>query len=369
MADNKLQHYVPKCHLRPFCHGPERGAINLFNISGARFIKGAPVKGQCASDYFYGEDRVVETMLQEWEGRYATIVRKATEDPASVTKRDLDELREFTLLQTFRTRGHVQKIVDTSKRQRDDIEAAANGRRIDLPPLMPVRVAVDMSINHFLNSRKVVSDLVCALVVNRTRIDFITSDDPAVITNRLFIQRRREDGTGLASAGAMLHLPLTPKLSFLAYDDHVYHAPEKRAHLIETEDRAAISELNELQILNSRHNLYYRDPETREQIGPEWDRYKGGRRDEAVVFRYYRQIADDRVERYEEVDQLKLEQGAAYLTRFSFVRAHPSRWTRLLQFRLRPKWIDTGALMGPLRPSVNIRRPPPAKPIYLRDRR
>jgi hypothetical protein len=67
MADNKLQHYVPKCHLRPFGHGDELRSINLLNLNSSQFIRGASLKGQCASDYFYGEDGVVERALQHWE--------------------------------------------------------------------------------------------------------------------------------------------------------------------------------------------------------------------------------------------------------------------------------------------------------------
>lgn len=369
MADNKLQHYVPKCHFRPFCHGEELGAINLYNIGASRFIEGAPVKGQCASDYFYGEDRVVERMLQQWEGRYSTVVRKISLDPAAATPEDLRELREFSLLQTFRTRGHIRKLVAMSQRQRDDLEEASQGRRVELPPVLPVKVAVDMSIRHFLESREVVSDLTCALIVNRTRSDFITCDEPAVITNRLLMQKHRDDSTGLASAGVMLHLPLTPKLSFVAYDGDVYHSPGRKAHIITADLPAAVTELNELQVLNAKQNLYYHDRASRDQVASEWAGFNQGRRDEAMVFRYYRQISDDQVERYEEVDALQLEPKASYLTRFSFVRAHPSRWTRLLPYRLHPKWEETGTLVGPIRCSVKIKRPPLGRPKFLRDRR
>src|SRR5262249_5330903 len=94
MPQNKLQHYVPKCHLRPFCLDSGGSAINLYNIARDRLIEGAPIKGQCARDYFYGKDRVLERALQEPEGAYAAIVDKAANDPGSITSMELGRLRE-----------------------------------------------------------------------------------------------------------------------------------------------------------------------------------------------------------------------------------------------------------------------------------
>ena len=359
MADNKLQHYVPKCHLRLFGHGDELRSINLFNLDSARFIRGASLKGQCASDYFYGEDGVVERGLQDWEGGYSTILRSLTADPRAVTEDDLARLREFALLQTYRTRGHVTRLTELVRRQREDLLAALNGRRLEIMDELPIRRAVDMSIGHFLNSRASVTDLEACLIVNMTRKNLVTSDDPAVLTNRYFLQKLHEEASGLISAGAILYLPLSPRLAFIAFDGDMYHAPDRRGNLIVTDDPEAVSELNEMQVLNSKHNIYYGDVGSEAQVTDEMKRFAQRRRQEVVNIQYYRLAGiENGVERYEPMDALEIRPRGEWVTSFHFFQVHPSRWTRLLKFRLRPRFVDTRTRVGHIRPNVVIPRRP-----------
>jgi len=122
MPANRIQHYVPKCHLRPFCSGSE--AVNLYNIRRDKLIEGAPIKGQCARTYFYGKDGKLERALQPIEGFYATTVAKLTNDHRSATPADLANLRDFTLLQTFRTYGYIEKLLAVSDSHYADLEVA-----------------------------------------------------------------------------------------------------------------------------------------------------------------------------------------------------------------------------------------------------
>jgi hypothetical protein len=355
MADNKLQHYVPKCHLRPFGHGDELRSINLYNLGSSQFIRGASLKGQCASDYFYGEDGMVERALQHWEGRYSTVLRSLAVDPHAATIDDLSLLREFALLQTFRTRGHVTRLTELVRRQREDILAASEGRRLDIMKELPIRQAVDMSIGHFLKSRASVTDLDSCLIVNGTRKQLVTSDDPAVLTNRYFLQRLREESSGLISAGAILYLPLSPRLAFLAFDGDIYYAPDREGNVISVNKADAISELNEMQVLNSKHNIYYGDPRAEAQVAEEMERFAQRRRTEVVHIQYFRLTGiKNEVEHYEPMDALEIRPGGEWITSFNFLQVHPSRWTRLLNFRLRPRFVDTGTRVGHIRPRVVV---------------
>ena len=63
MADHKNQHFVPRVLLRPFTKG-----INLNNIRADQLIPDAPLKGQCARHYWYGEDGQLEAILSKLEG-------------------------------------------------------------------------------------------------------------------------------------------------------------------------------------------------------------------------------------------------------------------------------------------------------------
>ncbi len=70
MAFNKNQHFVPRCYLKPFTEDGEDKAISLFNLDRAQAIHGAPIKGQCSGDYFYGDDGAFEPLMQAYERRY-----------------------------------------------------------------------------------------------------------------------------------------------------------------------------------------------------------------------------------------------------------------------------------------------------------
>lgn len=50
MAINKNQHFVPRCHLRPFTLGAAGLAINLINLDRKVLIPNAPVNNQCSKD-------------------------------------------------------------------------------------------------------------------------------------------------------------------------------------------------------------------------------------------------------------------------------------------------------------------------------
>jgi len=355
MPQNKLQHYVPKCHLRPFCLDSGGSAINLYNIARDRLIEGAPIKGQCARDYFYGKDRVLERALQEPEGAYAAIVDKAANDPGSITSMELGRLREFTLLQTLRTYSYVEKLMAMSDRHYADLEAAAPGKPLPPPMLANFDAAVMMAIHHFVKMRKHVRDLETCLILNEARRQFITSDDPAIHINRFHFQKLRKDSFGLGSAGAMLFLPLTPKLAFMAFDGNVYVLPSRHGNTIAIRRDDEVSALNELQLLHARQNLYYRDATTGETLVTEFRRHAARRPKVWHEFIYFEKVGEsDKGDDYERVEAMTLEGERQFISNMRPVHVQPSRWTGLLKYRLRPRFVDTGTGVGCIRPNHPI---------------
>lgn len=356
MSHNKIQHYVPKCHLRPFCPDGKRAAINLYNISRDKLITGAPIRGQCARDFFYGKDGTLERLLQGWEGDYATIVAKASSDPRSIDREDLAFLKEFTLLQTFRTYGYVEKVIELSEMQHSDMKAASSeGQR--LPPRMvdDVDQAVLMAVRQFIRSKDHVNDLDACLIANETRQEFITSDDPAIHTNRFHFQRLRKNSFGLGSSGAMLLLPLTPKLEFVAFDGNVYLIPERQDNFVAIRRVEEISAFNELQLLNARENLYYSEQETGAALVAEFKRCEAQRPRVWNAIDYFEKTDDTKhAEHFEKVEAMSLEPGREFLVAFHQIHVRPSRWTGILKPRLRPKVVDTGTGGGVIRPDCVI---------------
>ena len=110
MPDHKSQHFVPRCYFKAFSLSEEGAAINLFNIRSEKCVQNAPVKGQCARNYLYGENLKLEKSLQWYEGEYAGVISTLLSDPSSMSDGDIYNLRECMFLQGIvRLTGPEQK--------------------------------------------------------------------------------------------------------------------------------------------------------------------------------------------------------------------------------------------------------------------
>src|SRR5690606_17803131 len=110
------------------------------------------------------------------------------------------------------------------------------------------------SMRQYANSRQYIEDLKVCIVKNNTKIDFITSDDPAILTNRFHIQKLGLNTFGVASSGTLFFLPLSPKHSLLCYDGNVYFAKNKKGYLINISNYRDIISLNEFQYIKAANN-------------------------------------------------------------------------------------------------------------------
>jgi hypothetical protein len=212
--------------------------------------------------------------------------------------------------------------------------------------------AVMMAIHHFVKMRKHVSDLETCLILNEARHQFITSDDPAIHINRFHFQKLRKDSFGLGSAGAMLFLPLTPKLAFMAFDGNVYVLPGRHGNTIVIRRDDEVSALNELQLLHARQNLYYRDATTGATLVTEFRRHAARRPKVWHEFIYFEKVGEsDEGDVYERAEAMTLEGERQFISNMRPVHVQPSRWTGLLKYRLRPRFVDTGTGAGCIRPN------------------
>jgi hypothetical protein len=130
-----------------------------------------------------------------------------------------------------------------------------------------MKSAVQMAMLHFGDSMRIVDDLKVCIARNRTDRPFVTSDDPAVLTNRLHIQRRQkvQRSFGVRTAGAIFFLPLSPNLCAIVYDSAVYHTSQA-AGWIDVRRESDVDAINEHQILNCVANLYYRNWDLRDDL-------------------------------------------------------------------------------------------------------
>ncbi|MCC5605159.1 DUF4238 domain-containing protein [Nostoc favosum] len=366
MPENKLQHYVPKVYLRAFSTVAGGAAINLLNVDRNQPIQNAPIKGQCARNYLYGRDGELEKALQGPEGLYGRLAAKAIANPSDLSDAELNELRNLMLLQTFRSYGYLEKQIAMSNQHDADLLSAADGKRDQVELLdMTIPMAVDMALEHFMEMRWHIADLETVILVNNSRVDFLTSDDPAIHINRFHVQRRLIGGYGMGSSGCILLMPIAPRLLLMAFDPYIYKADGPTGSLVICREDQDVADLNALQLLHARHNVYFARWESAEKVQADFAKAKDGRPNTWHTFKYFRPAKQTpRGTQYVAIDRpAGGEEVVGTISMFSQVHVTPNRWPRFLRYRLKPSFVDTGTGQGVVRPGH-----PSLKRVMRRDR-
>ncbi|WP_158703143.1 DUF4238 domain-containing protein [Pseudomonas chlororaphis] len=345
MASNKNQHFVPRCYLRPFTHRGEGLAISLFNIDRRRYIKSAPVKNQCSRDYFYGEDLVIERWLQRFEGSYAAGLSEILRVGYELTDAHRDLLRNFCLLQYLRTEAASRRTVEMSVSIEKVVDSSSHFLRATIIE------AVQIAMRAFHDARMSIDDLKVCLIRNRTSLPFVTSDDPAVMTNRWHQQDRRVRGVapGLASSGALLMLPLSPEILCLAYDGDVYSVDHKNGW-VEVKRESDIYAFNQHQFLNCGANIYFRDWTNLEHLCDAYDTASPLRPEARHRLNY---AVFDRIEDgqkvFRAIDPVDAKQHENALIHTEAIYPRPDAWPQQISWRRGGAAYTNGTAGGYLR--------------------
>jgi hypothetical protein len=352
VASNKNQHFVPRCYLRPFTHEGANAAINLFNVDRLRFIEHAPVKNQCSGDYFYGADLRLEKALQELEAEYADALRRILHAGYELSEDDRLLLLRFWLLQHLRTESASARSVEMAASLRETLEIPAHQFNLG------IKEAVQIAMQAFVSSIHSMDDLKLCLVRNRSKTPFVTSDDPAVLTNRWYFSGRRihHGSFGLPSSGALTILPLSPDVLCLGYDGDVYSIQHERGWVEVRSDRDVAS-LNEHQYLNCRANIFVRERTHGALVAGAYRQVAQLRPQERYRLTYAvedRQTAD--TTRYRIVSKDQASDNGTALVHSQIVHAQPSMWPSQVRFRHAGAIYTNGSAVGYVRLSATMRQ-------------
>jgi hypothetical protein len=330
MADNKNQHFVPRTHLKPFTLNGEGLAINLFNMKGMKAIPNAPAKNQCSKDYFYGQDPQLERAVQFIEGHYGNAVRHLADGGTVRPGVDI-VLRRYVYHQFLRTEAAAQASAAMMLAMTDlpgsDFPAPTFGEA--------VKIATEQAMLHYAEAMGIVDDLKMCIVRNATDLPFVTSDNPAVLTNRLHYQRPTpgKRAFGVKTAGALFFLPLTPSLFALFYDGAVYSVTHK-GHFVDVQRFSDVAALNDHQYLNCAGNIYFGAWEGRDQVAVAAANAATRRpatphtRTHAVLDR-----SDEWGERFTVEPVSDIRDGRKRLVHIVTNKPTPSNWPSFLRFR------------------------------------
>lgn len=324
MATNKNQHFVPRCYLKPFTVNGENAAINLYNIDRNRLIRGAPVKNQCSRDYFYGQDARLEAAIQSVESAYGIVLREILRPGYSLTQEHCYVLRIFWMLQNVRTEA-------ASKRSVEMTDEALGG--LDPSFGFEIKEAVQSAMHAFAESMEVVSDLKVCLIKNITDVPFITSDDPAILANRWYLENSKTKGMsfGMRDAGALLLLPLSPKIYCICYDPDVYSIANEKGWGI-ARHKSDVEALNELQLLHCRANLFLGGEEYAAGLGAFVMKYQEQRPPTRHLINYavFDGVENGHHKRYRVVDKAEFDNHTDGMMHCQTVHPRPSAWPSFL---------------------------------------
>lgn len=259
-------HYVPQFYLKNF--STNRKSIGIYNLKNGKYVKEASIKKQACKDNLYGYDNKIEDMFMNIESLAAGVIREITE----FQRIPSNESEEYQILLIFmllsearnlKTADSFNNLVD--KQMKTILKMKIENQtlkeispelidqsdiKMDIPNLTSIKAVFDIY--------QILFDLKCCLIVNNTDRYFITSDNPLVRYNLMYIRKKyRLRGYGLGNMGIQLFYPITPRLCICIFDNVLYkHKEDEQGNIIVNKGRY-IDELNKLIYLNSYETLFF----------------------------------------------------------------------------------------------------------------
>jgi hypothetical protein len=330
----------------------ENAAIHLFNIDRLAFVRNAPVKHQCSGDYFYGQDEKLEKAIRFLEGSYGATLSAILRPRVVLDEGHRGVLRRFWLFQYMRTEAASRRSVEMQEGM-----AAAIGEPKDSFGAT-IKEAVQIAMHVYVDEMDLIDDLKVCLIRNRTDIPFVTSDDPAAMTNRWHFEdgRVRGKSPGLGSAGAIMLLPLSPEVLCVIYDGDVYCIPHINGW-VDVKREADIEAFNQHQFLNCTANIYFRDWGNHLWVHDEFFALRPLR--PAARYRVNYAVydgSDGDTERFRAVDRVGASTDGRALIHGQSILAKPSVWPRQIAWRTSGSAYTNGTGVGYIRRRTIDRR-------------
>ena len=275
MPKKKEQHYVPVFYLKRF--SPDGRSIGLWNIQAKKKVLSASLKNQCREKFFFGEDESVENSLSDLESPVSKILRYIDRDSSLPPRwhRNYKILSKYTFTQLLRTKCMTEQInsmldqVESTVTQNNPHKLHINGHTEEefekiveeFKEKTPEFSVVDVSYSD--RTKWATSDLASKLLINKTKVEFITSDHPVVLYNQLlnFMSSFGIPGsrTGLIAKGLQVFFPISPTELLLFYDPTSYQVGYGHRRNVIIRHKQEVLDINVLQMYSANENIYFKN--------------------------------------------------------------------------------------------------------------
>ena len=142
--------------------------------------------------------------------------------------------------------------MDSDEEEEDDVKYAI--------PETTEQEAVEIAFSMIESSLASCADLDYKLLINTSKMPFITSDIPLIKYNQyLEYKKSLRAKNGYGNIGIQLFLPLSPTKMILFYDSMIYKVGDRKKDFIELNNEQEITQFNILQILNCQNILFFDD--------------------------------------------------------------------------------------------------------------
>lgn len=261
----KNNHFVPQSYLVRFRSVSER-QVGLYNLKSGRTIEIAPIKSQCARDYFYTKNPAFEDEFGKLEGRQNQLIARiiAEEYVPEMDSPDHHALLSLIMFQAGRTAtsaAHQDHLANEFGKAllRKHLEREERNDLLGYLPKVNIHMpdGVIDSIGQHLAMYPLIGDMDVTLLTNNTTEDFLTSDHPVALCNNLPASSPAGANIGFASRGLLVLFPISPRASLLLTDPEVYKVAADKRHVTQVTKAREVIELNLTQCFNAHENLYF----------------------------------------------------------------------------------------------------------------
>lgn len=292
-AETKNQHYVPQFYQRFFSADPDRKTIGAYAIKQGKYIPKAPIKNQSSGDYIYSDNQKIEDALGKMEDLASVVIKKIITDPKQVlTKEEWYTIYAYTFMQIGRTIDRANLLQETADKMAKSLLKSYAEAKKKIGDAAEVDFITDELLDAFsVNLQKPAMfslgqhaamintciDLNMKVLINKTKIPFITSDNPACMYS-MFLERVGDPIYALGSKGLMFYLSLSKDLALMFFDPMCYKLGDRKKSYVELTQVQDVSNLNRLSACYANEMLYCLDGSISsndlEKLAADHDKYR-----------------------------------------------------------------------------------------------